>query len=204
LGYSGHAFVVAEAYQLSGGSIDGYSDREEKKLNPFNLPYLGNESDSHFAFWHASNRFILGIGENTVRLKLAAMVRERGGQCLTVVHPSASVSSSASIGAGTFIARNVAVNPLCQIGANVILNTSCSIDHECVVSEGVHIAPGVVLAGNVEVGKSSFIGANSVVKQGVKIGENVIIGAGSVVLKDVPDYTTAVGNPARMLNQKSK
>lgn len=34
---------------------------------------------------------------------------------------------------------------------------------------------------------------------GVKIGNNVTIGAGSVVVKDIPDNSVAVGNPARVL-----
>ena len=50
-------------------------------------------------------------------------------------------------------------------------------------------------------GAHSFVGANSVVKPGVKIGVSCTIGAGSVILEDVPDYTTVVGNPARIIRK---
>ncbi|TWR31040.1 acyltransferase [Mucilaginibacter pallidiroseus] len=46
-----------------------------------------------------------------------------------------------------------------------------------------------------------WIGANSTVTAGVKIGKNAIIGAGSVVTKDIPAYTVAVGNPARVIKK---
>jgi acetyltransferase-like isoleucine patch superfamily enzyme len=44
-----------------------------------------------------------------------------------------------------------------------------------------------------------WIGANSVVAPGVTIGQNSVIGAGSVVTKDVPPFSVALGNPARVL-----
>jgi maltose O-acetyltransferase len=51
----------------------------------------------------------------------------------------------------------------------------------------------------VEIGDAVWIGANSVITSGVKIGNGVIIGAGSVVTKDIPSWTLAVGNPARVV-----
>ena len=45
----------------------------------------------------------------------------------------------------------------------------------------------------------SWIGANVVVVPGVTIGKHAIVAAGSVVTKNVPAYTVAAGNPARLL-----
>lgn len=53
----------------------------------------------------------------------------------------------------------------------------------------------------VYIGEDSHIGANSVVVAGVRIGKRCQIGAGSVVTKDIPDYSVAVGNPARVIKQ---
>ena len=51
----------------------------------------------------------------------------------------------------------------------------------------------------VVIGRESHIGANAVVVAGVHIGERVQIGAGSVVTRDIPSYSVAVGNPARVI-----
>jgi len=53
--------------------------------------------------------------------------------------------------------------------------------------------------GKVHIGKGVSIGVNVVVLPGVTIGEGAIIGAGSVVTKDIPPYTIAAGNPARVI-----
>ncbi|MCF6359294.1 MAG: acetyltransferase [Cyclobacteriaceae bacterium] len=197
LGYSGHAFVVAEAALLCGHHLVGYANKVEVATNPFSLAYLGDERAKTFQGWERCTSFILGIGENKIRVKVAAYVRKRGHQCHTIIHPDASVSSYTKMGEGTFIARGATVNPLCTIGNDVIINTAASIDHECVVNNGAHVAPGAVLAGNVIIGSGAFIGANAVIKEGIIIGDNVVIGAGSVVLKNVADGEKVVGNPAR-------
>ena len=45
------------------------------------------------------------------------------------------------------------------------------------------------------------IGSNSTIVAGITIGKHSIIGAGSVVTKDVPAFSIAVGNPAKVLKQ---
>ena len=200
LGYSGHGYVVAEAAILTGIELIGYAESKELEQNPYGLAFLGDETKERFD-WEVCNKYILAVGANTIRTKIANRVLEMGGKCLSVIHPDASLAKNVQIGEGSFVARNVSVNPLVQIGDNVILNTSCTIDHECQINANVHIAPGAVLAGNVCVGEGSFIGANSVIREGVKIGKNVVIGAGSVILADVSDDQVVVGNPAKQINR---
>ena len=49
--------------------------------------------------------------------------------------------------------------------------------------------------------EDTHIGANAVVVAGVHIGKRCQIGAGSVVTKDIPDYSVAVGNPAKVIKK---
>lgn len=53
----------------------------------------------------------------------------------------------------------------------------------------------------VVIDEDSYIGANNVVVAGIHIGERCQIGAGSIVAKDVPDYSVAVGNSARIIKR---
>ncbi len=53
----------------------------------------------------------------------------------------------------------------------------------------------------VTISKGVWIGEKVIIMPGVSIGEKSIIGAGSVVTKDIPPYSIAVGNPARIIKQ---
>lgn len=198
LGYSGHSFAVAEAVLQLGYTLIGYADANECEKNPYKIPYLGDERSTNFD-WSLEVSYVLGVGDNEIRSKIAQRVKSKGGRLLSIIHPAASISKDLKLGSGSFIARNVAVNPLVEIGANVILNTSCSIDHECVIQDNSHIGPGAVLAGNVKVGKGAFVGANSVVKEGVFIGDRAIVGSGSVIIGDVKAGKCIVGNPGKYI-----
>ena len=49
--------------------------------------------------------------------------------------------------------------------------------------------------------KGCVIGMGTIVMPGVTIGEGAIIGAGSVVVKDIPAWTIAVGNPCKVVKE---
>lgn len=52
---------------------------------------------------------------------------------------------------------------------------------------------------NIMIKSGSWIGAGTIILPGVTIGKNAVIGAGSVVTKSIPDYSLAVGAPARVI-----
>lgn len=56
----------------------------------------------------------------------------------------------------------------------------------------------------IKIGSGCWIGAKVTVLAGVTIGNNCVIGAGAVVTTDIPDYTIAVGNPARVVKHLVK
>lgn len=80
-----------------------------------------------------------------------------------------------------------------------------------IVEDDVTILHGVTLGARDEVvngrrhpyvRQGAFIGANAQVLGPISVGRYSKIGAGAVVLKDVPDNMTAVGNPARLVTHK--
>ena len=199
IGYSGHGFVVAETAIACGMPLEYYCEKNISKTDPFLLKYLGFEEQENFIGWRQEFEFILGVGDNAIRNKIAQQVLLYGKKLPNVIDADASLSKHFELGVGNFIAKRVAINALAQIGNYCILNTGCIVEHESKIGDAVHIAPGAVVAGNVTIGDFSFIGANSVIKQGVTIGKNVVIGAGAVVLKNIPDHQVVVGNPGKKL-----
>ncbi|GLA08918.1 hypothetical protein AnigIFM60653_010717 [Aspergillus niger] len=53
----------------------------------------------------------------------------------------------------------------------------------------------------ISIGNDCWIGGDATILAGVSIGEGCTIGAGAVVTKDVPPFSVAVGNPARVVGQ---
>lgn len=55
--------------------------------------------------------------------------------------------------------------------------------------------------GKVVIGEGSWLGTNVVVVGNVHIGKHCVIGANSVVTRDIPDYSVAVGIPAKVIKR---
>ncbi|THG16736.1 serine acetyltransferase 5-like [Camellia sinensis] len=109
---------------------------------------------------------------------------------------------------------SVDIHPAARIGKGVLLDhaTGVVIGETAVVGNNVSILHHVTLGGtgkvggdrHPKIGDGVLIGAGATILGNVKIGEGVKIGAGSVVLIDVPPWTTAVGNPARLVGGKEQ
>ncbi len=82
-------------------------------------------------------------------------------------------------------------NFLC--GPNVAIYSASHPLHPAVRNTAYELGLDVVIGDNV------WIGGNSVICPGVTVGSNVVIGAGSVVTRDIPDWSFAAGNPARVI-----
>jgi len=199
-GYSGHGKVASEIIMSLGHSITGYLESEKKTNNPHNLAFLGIEEPSHLMRWTSSHLFFVALGNNFLRQRIYLLIKSYGGEFVNAIHPTTQISKTAEIGDGVFLGVNAIINSATKIECGTIINSSATVEHDCNIGSFVHIAPGAVLAGGVKIGANAFVGANSTIKEGVVVGNSAIIGAGSVVLTDVPDNSTFVGNPAKELH----
>lgn len=119
----------------------------------------------------------------------------------TLVHPTAAVSASATIGDGVIILPHVVVLSGVTVGDQVLILPGSILNHDVRVGNYAIVASAVNLSGAVEIGSGSYIGSGACVIQSVKVGDNALVGMGSVVLKNVAPSTVVVGNPARLLRK---
>lgn len=143
----------------------------------------------------------VALGDNRIRRKLARKLDDLRIEQPTIIHASAVVSPSASIGPGSIVMPRVVIGASCRIGRGAILNTAAHIDHDGVVGDYCHVAPGCHVAGNVAMDEGAFLGVGTSVIPGISIGKWGITGAGSAVIRNVPEYEVWVGNPARFLRK---
>ena len=136
------------------------------------------------------------IGDNARRMALLDEARAMGLGCATLVHPSAVLSPSASIGEGSVVVAGAVVNADSRVGPGCIVNTACSLDHDNDLAAGVQICPGVHAAGNVQFGEQAFVGTGAAIIPGIKIGARAVVAAGAVVTRDVADDQMVAGVPA--------
>lgn len=200
-GAAGHAKVVADIVLLDGRfEIVGFLDDVDPAARGREFcgaRILGGREQLESLRAAGVTHVIFAFGDGAARLKLAPIVRERGFELATAIHPRATVASDVRVGAGTVIAAGAVINPATTLGENVIVNTLAGVDHDCVIGDGAHIAPGARLAGDVRVGEAAWIGIGAVVREKLSIGARTVIGAGAVVLEDVPADVVAYGVPAR-------
>lgn len=205
LGGGGHCKVVADVARACGYTIIGGVDVDPSKMHTQIEPggtRVTMSQDDLFAHIDAQQALPQGVdalalcvGNNAIRQRI--MQRLQPQWLPRLVHPTAIISQSATLGHATVVLPYVIVNAHASVGAGVILNTRCTIEHDCVVGDAVHVSPSATLCGDVHVGEVSWIGAGSVTIQGRRIGHHAMVGAGSTVIHDVPDHTTVVGSPAR-------
>jgi sugar O-acyltransferase (sialic acid O-acetyltransferase NeuD family) len=152
------------------------------------------------AVWNEHPQALV-VPSHSPSLRIPHLPRERYA---TLIDPSAWVSRTAKLGVGC------AIYPHCFIGLNTVIGDFCFclsgsiINHDNIVEEGVTIASGSCLAGNVHVEAGCYLGQACTVRQHVRIGRHSLIGTGAVVLRDVPDDSVMVGNPARRLRANSQ
>jgi sugar O-acyltransferase (sialic acid O-acetyltransferase NeuD family) len=144
-------------------------------------------------------RVVVAIGNNLVRLRVAAGLGAAGWIFGNAVHASAVVLPSAVLGVGVCLCPGAVVGSGATVGDHALINTAAVVEHDCRIEEGASLSPGVRMGGRVTVGRAAFIGTGATLNPRVRVGAGAIVGAGAVVTDDVPPGVVAYGVPARVI-----
>jgi acetyltransferase-like isoleucine patch superfamily enzyme len=120
-----------------------------------------------------------------------------GQECIT--YPVVSIGDRCLIGRGSGIVGHFSI----EIGNDVWTGHNVYITDQNHGYEDVErpISQQSQPERAVKIGDGSWLGYGSVVLPGVTIGKHVVVGANSVVTHDIPDYSVAVGVPAKVIKR---
>lgn len=200
IGDGGHSSVVADiVYSNPGMSVHAVLDDRYKEVFREGEVIKGPvEYLPHLVENKQDIGVVIGIGSNLVRKRVVARVSVPRQSYITIVHPSAVVSPTAQIGAGTVVMPNAVIQAKTIIGDHAIINTGSIVEHDSKLDDYVHVCPGAVVTGGVHIGEGTQIGARASVIPQKKIGSWSIVGAGAVVVTNLENDVTAVGVPAHV------
>jgi sugar O-acyltransferase (sialic acid O-acetyltransferase NeuD family) len=119
-----------------------------------------------------------------------------------VIHPTARVSSLASIGCNVLIMAGVVITSNALIGSHTCILPNTVIHHDVVVGDWVLIGSSVTIAGNTVIEENGYIGSGSNIMNGLRVGSGVLVGLGSNVISSIAADARVVGNPAHEIRKK--
>jgi len=183
--------VVAETAELIGWTVAGFVDPDPPEW----ISALSRVPDNACA--------IVAIGNNTQRALVQGKVLERGRSLVSIVHPTASVSRSATLNAGCYLAEHATIRSNSFVGAGTILNTGSVVSHDCLIGSFVTFGPNAAAASHVSIGARTMLGVGACVRPHTKIGSDCEVGAGGAVVYNIPDGSTVAGVPAKPIERST-
>lgn len=139
IGAGGHGRVVAEI-----AAACGYNKKSIAFLDDNALGAVGKIEEMDLYVPHYDGVFI-AIGNNALRQSLTLQLSQiNGAMLITLIHPTAYVSPSATIGQGTVVEPKAVINTNSRIGQGCIISVGTIIDHDCEIGEFCHINAGMI------------------------------------------------------------
>lgn len=194
-----YAEYLATDYEIIG-FIDDNSDLKSTSINGYvvlgNLDYLLNNISKSVAVF-------VPIGNNVVRVKIISELIKNGFTTPNYIHPSVILAPSVKLGKAVYILAGSSIMPFTELTDFVMISMGVNIAHHSVIETGCFFSQGTNIGASILIKKNAFCGVGATIMTGVtRIGENSLIGAGAVIIRDVPDGATVVGNPGKIIKQK--
>jgi acetyltransferase EpsM len=199
LGTTEFATEVAVLAEEAGYQVAGFVENLE--------PRSGGELEGRPVHWvddlgalAATHHAVCGLG-TTRRSVFVEQAASHGIPFATIVHPTAHVSSSSTVGEGSIVGAAVIVGAYTSIGRHVLLNRGSMVGHHTVVDDFASILPGANVAGSCRIGRAAYVAMSATVVDHTSVGDESVVGAGAVVLSDVPANVQVFGVPARVVKE---
>jgi len=191
---------LADCWPAAAFRVKGYLGREKETVehDGQRFPILADPEAYHPT---AEERLVLAIGDVASRRRVVETIAGRGGQFLTVIHPTAVVAPSAAIGVGVIVYPCAVVANAACLEDFVVLNNYASAGHDSRIGRFSVLSPYATLNGAAALEEEVFMGTHSTVGPGVTIGRGSRISANSAALKDTPAASMVFGVPGKIVRR---
>ncbi len=129
--------------------------------------------------------FIISMWDHQLRHQWLQTADEFGLTPCSVLHPSAYVSDSATIGNGVYLAANTVVSANAAIDDHVVVNYNVTVGHDTRIGSHTFLNPGARISGHVTIGQRVLIGSNSFIYQGLSVGDDCLIDAMTYIDRNI-------------------
>lgn len=167
LGAGGYGRTIKDIAEQSGKYSeiiildDSMGEGVSGALDDF-TEYIGDDSGFYPAF-----------GNNEFRCSWLNRLEEAGAKVATIIHESAYISPTVSIGKGVAILPRAIVNTGVTVGDACIVNIGAIVDHDTALETGVHVAPGAIVKGGNNIPSFTKVESGTVVETSVSVKEKV-------------------------------
>lgn len=195
IGAGGHGAELDEYIQYSNQlkrlveyKVIGFLDDNPDNYSNYSLsaPLLGGVRNHTIRHDCA---YLMGIANLKYRKLFVEQFLEQGATFIKLIHPTAYISPSASIGLGAVIGPMANIGPNVTLGDFTLINSRCSMGHDTHLGKFNFISPNVSFSGFTTIGDENLFGINSATIPGIKVGNRNKIAAGMVLDKNIGDDT---------------
>lgn len=151
-----------------------------------------------------SGKAYVAIGDPALRQRVVE--RLKADTALTfpnLIHRTAIVDSSVTLGEGNLILPYSVVCPLASMGAFNVLNLYASLGHEAAIGDFNTLSPYATLNGQAACEHLCFLGSHATLGPGVRMGRAARLSANSFGSKEIPEGGLAFGVPAKTARMKA-
>lgn len=180
--------------------VKGFLDDDAHALDGLNgsyPPILGPVEDYKI---ESGDVFFCAMGESNWRKHYAEIIEKKGGEFISIIHPTARVNKTAMIGDGSIITAYSIVSDNVKIGKHVMIQSFSNLGHDAMIGDYASIGAYVFMGGYSSVGKMATMHPKSGIIPHKSVGKECVVGFGSVVMRNFKDGIHVFGNPATKLN----
>jgi sugar O-acyltransferase (sialic acid O-acetyltransferase NeuD family) len=205
VGAGRHGRGSADILESQGLSVAGYVDDTRPKGEMVSgFPVLGGFAQMRDPAFVRDHSWFVAIGDNETRKNLCRALADAGANFANVVHPLASVSRRATLGRGLYFGACTTVQTGAHIGDWVLFGAHVYVGVDGRIGEAAFIGHGVIISAGTSIGAGTFLGSGVTLSNNASVGIDCVVGANSLVMRSMPDDTTAYGVPARPAPLKRK